>query len=117
MGIFGVHIVILGYGVYRGMFGANKGILGVHRLCQKELHYRSPFNASKHRTHQGEDFLVHDSGPHTERRFIILGSIRLFDHLAVTSKWYTDGTFKTAPQLFKQVIQKNAILICFIDFL
>jgi len=53
-------------------------------------------------TDRGERFLIHDSGPGTQR-FLIFATTRNMELLARSQNWYSDGTFKTAPPLFQQV--------------
>ena len=53
-------------------------------------------------TAKGENFLLYDSGPNTQR-MIIFGTQRNVEMLNASHIWLADGTFKTAPSLFSQV--------------
>ena len=61
------------------------------------------------RTLRGADMLLYDNGS-DERRVIILATS---DNLTITEEstsWYLDGTFKSAPQLFYQLLVLHAEL-------
>ena len=51
------------------------------------------------RSAKGEQFLLYDSGPETER-ILIFGTQRNLEMLEQSRVWLSDGTFKTAPTLF-----------------
>jgi hypothetical protein len=48
-------------------------------------------------------FLIYDSGAQSHERVIVFGSDRALQHLSRARVWYMDGTFETAPHLFKQL--------------
>ena len=51
----------------------------------------------------GENFLLHDSGPAAgQNRILIFGTQKGLQMLSDAKVWLADGTFKTAPRLFKQ---------------
>ena len=50
------------------------------------------------RSAKGEQFLLYDSGPETER-ILIFGTQRNLEMLEQSKVWLSDGTFKTAPTL------------------
>ena len=60
------------------------------------------------RSSKGEQFLLHDSGPETQR-ILIFGTQRNLEMLQLSSVWLADGTFKTAPLLFTQVYVIHAL--------
>ncbi|XP_042148461.1 uncharacterized protein LOC121837088 [Ixodes scapularis] len=51
----------------------------------------------------GSRFLLHDSGVQDQDRFLIFCSPQMVDVLRTSKKWFADGTFKVAPELFYQV--------------
>ena len=53
-------------------------------------------------TSKGEQFLLYDSGP-VSQRILIFGTKRNLEMLQLSSVWLADGTFKTDPSLFTQV--------------
>ena len=57
---------------------------------------------------KGEQFLLYDSGPETQR-ILIFGTQRNLEMLQLSSVWLADGTFKTAPLLFTQVYVIHAL--------
>ena len=60
------------------------------------------------RTSKGEQFLLYDSGPETQR-ILIFGTQRNLEMLEQSTVWMADGTFKTAPALFTQVYAIHAL--------
>ena len=59
-------------------------------------------------TSRGEQFLLYNSGPETQR-ILIFGTQRNLKMLQLSSVWLADGTFKTAPSLFTQVYVIHAL--------
>ena len=59
-------------------------------------------------TYKGEQFLLYDSGPETQRNLIFWAQ-RNLEMLQLSSVWLADGTFKTAPSLFTQVCVIHAL--------
>ena len=59
-------------------------------------------------TSKGEQFLLYDSGP-VSQRILIFGTQRNLEMLQLSSVWLADGTFKTAPSLFTQVYVIHAL--------
>ena len=59
-------------------------------------------------TAKGEQFLLYDSGPDTQR-MLIFGTQRNLEMLKLAEHWMADGTFKTAPPLFSQVYVVHAL--------
>ena len=59
-------------------------------------------------TAKGEHFLLYDSGPDPQR-ILIFGTQRNLDMLQASQFWLSDGTFKTAPNLFAQVYLLHAL--------
>ena len=59
-------------------------------------------------TAKGEQFLLYDSGPETQR-ILILGTQRNLEMLRLSDFWLADGTFKTEPPLFTQVYVVHAL--------
>ena len=57
--------------------------------------------AEYQQTAKGEQFLLYDSGPDTQR-MLIFGTQRNLEMLQLAEHWLADGTFKTAPPLFSQ---------------
>ncbi|CAN7984259.1 unnamed protein product [Ixodes pacificus] len=51
----------------------------------------------------GSRFLVFDSGVQDQDRFLIFCSPQMIEVLQTSKKWFADGTFKVAPELFFQV--------------
>ena len=58
----------------------------------------------------GTPFLLCDSGRDDPDRFLIFGSTDALEMLAESSRWHGDGdgTFKTAPLIFKQMYSIHA---------
>ena len=61
------------------------------------------------KTLRGADMLLYDNCS-DERRVIILATSGNLDILAESSSWYIDGTFKSSPQLFYQLLILHAEL-------
>lgn len=51
----------------------------------------------------GERFLIYDNGPNSNNRIIIFGTDICLKQLSEAKTWFMDGTFKSAPALFKQI--------------
>ena len=64
--------------------------------------------AAYQQTAKGEQFLLYDSGPETQR-ILIFGTQRNLEMLQLAEYWMTDVTFKTAPPLFSQVYVVHAL--------
>ena len=64
--------------------------------------------AEYQQTAKGEQFLLYDSGPETQR-ILIFGTQRNLEMLRLSEYWLADGTFKTAPSLFTQVYAVHAL--------
>ena len=80
------------------------------RNVQKGTHPKEPDSLSEleiegewSETSTGQRFLVHDSGKKSSQRVIVFASNEGIRQLAMKGEWYMDGTFKTAPKLFKQL--------------
>ena len=56
----------------------------------------------------GQNILIADSGPNDRKRYTVFGSRTGIEFLANVDEWHVEGTFKTAPRLFKQVIQSDS---------
>ena len=52
---------------------------------------------------EGQDFLLHDSGQEAANRVLVFGTAEGLRHLGRSSQWFMDGTFASAPILFKQL--------------
>ncbi|CAM1298207.1 Uncharacterised protein r2_g772 [Pycnogonum litorale] len=50
-----------------------------------------------------QPFLIHDNGAHNPRRMLIFASEAGLRNLADAGKWFMDGTFSIAPDVFSQV--------------
>lgn len=61
-------------------------------------------------THDGQDFLLFDSGSEDNNRFFIFGTNDNLRLLETTAHWFMDGTFKTAPTLFYQLFTVHALV-------
>ena len=59
-------------------------------------------------TAKGEQFLLYDSGPDTQR-ILIFGTQLNLEMLRLSDFWLADGTFKTEPPLFTQVYVVHAL--------
>ena len=59
-------------------------------------------------TAKGEQFLLYDSGPETQR-ILIFATQRDLEMLRLSDFWLADGTFKTEPPLFTQVYVVHAL--------
>lgn len=57
----------------------------------------------------GERFLLHDSGPDSER-MLIFSTMENLNQMSVCTDWFSDGTFKVAPMLFDQVLNTCFII-------
>ncbi|KAK4886442.1 hypothetical protein RN001_002713 [Aquatica leii] len=53
-------------------------------------------------THNGQQFLLHDSGP-VDNRILVFSTVRNLELLSNQHHWFGDGTFKTSPPLFAQL--------------
>ena len=60
------------------------------------------------KTHDGEQFLLHDSGPQDENRVIVFATLPGLDLLSLSDDWFCDGTFSTAPNVFYQIYTIHA---------
>lgn len=65
-----------------------------------ELIIQQPYSE----TVNGEKFLQFDSGVDDANRFFIFSTARNLDTLAQSDHWFCDGTFKSTPPLFTQVL-------------
>lgn len=61
-------------------------------------------------TKGNENFILFDSGASSTRRMIIFGTATNLYHLETNKHWYVDGTFDSAPSLFKQVVTIHIIV-------
>jgi len=61
-------------------------------------------------THDGQDFLLFDSGSDDNNRMLIFGTRDNIRLLETTAHWFLDGTFKTAPALFVQLYTVHALV-------
>lgn len=59
-------------------------------------------------TLDNEQFLMHDSGKDDEDRFLIFSTQKNLQLLAQSKRWYSDGTFKTVPEVFFQLYTIHA---------
>ena len=59
-------------------------------------------------THDGEQFLLHNSGPQDENRVIVFATLPELDLLSLYDDWFCDGTFSTAPTVFYQIYTIHA---------
>ena len=55
-------------------------------------------------------FLVSDNGPGSRDRVIVFGTEEGLRHLANSSRWYMDGNFAMAPNIFGQLYVIRAAL-------
>ncbi|XP_057323660.1 uncharacterized protein LOC130666560, partial [Microplitis mediator] len=53
-------------------------------------------------THNGDLFLIHDSGG-DKKRFIVFTTQKSLNFLTTCEQWLGDGTFRTAPAIFTQI--------------
>ena len=53
------------------------------------------------KTQDGEQLLLHDSGPQDENR-VVFATLQGLDLLTLSDDWHCDGTFSTAPHVFYQ---------------
>ena len=80
----------------------------IHNIRQKEraglanpIHRRDiVFTDEQTKTHKGEQFLQHDSGPYDDR-ILIFSTQNNLSILENSENLQVDGTFKTVPQLFE----------------
>ena len=54
-------------------------------------------------TANGQQLLIHDSGPGSNQRVIVFANSEGIRHLTTKGEWFMDGTFDTAPKLFTQL--------------
>lgn len=59
-------------------------------------------------TISGENFLLFDSGPGTNR-FLIFATQHNLERMTRCQHWYADGTFKSSPPLFNQIYTIHAV--------
>ena len=59
-------------------------------------------------TAKGEQFLIYDSGPESER-ILIFATQQNLEMLESSQYWLADGTFKISPELFSQVYVVHAL--------
>jgi hypothetical protein len=62
-------------------------------------------------THRGANFLLFDSGPIDNDRFILFGTRENLKHLGDFPHWFIDGPFKVAPELFYQVFLRLKLIL------
>ena len=60
------------------------------------------------KSHDGEQFLLHDSSPQDENRVIVFATLPGLDLLSLSDDWFCDGTFSTAPNVFCQIYTIHA---------
>lgn len=61
-------------------------------------------------THRDEPFLLYDSGTDSPNRILIFSTETNLRALTTTGHWFSDGTFKTAPELFYQIYTIHALV-------
>ncbi|KAF2899731.1 hypothetical protein ILUMI_06457, partial [Ignelater luminosus] len=61
------------------------------------------------KTSSGEDFLLFDSGADDPNRILLFSTERNLEVLSSSDHWLCDGTFKTTPPLFTQLLTIFAI--------
>ncbi|KAF7670554.1 hypothetical protein CDIK_4570, partial [Cucumispora dikerogammari] len=73
-------------------------------------------------TKNDEQFLYFDSGKDNENRVIVFITKQNMDHLEINKIWVCDGTFKTAPKKFEQLLTIQCLIrskyffyYCFIE--
>lgn len=54
------------------------------------------------KTLNGEDFVMHDTGP-DQKRIIMFSTAKNIEFLRTADAWHIDGTFDVVPQLFYQL--------------
>jgi hypothetical protein len=54
-------------------------------------------------TSDGRNFLLHDSGEGDPDRLLLFGTEESLDWLVAREHWFSDGTFKTCPEVFYQL--------------
>jgi hypothetical protein len=59
---------------------------------------------SYQKTLKGENFLAYDSGQEDAQRILIFTTTANLNLLKTSSNWYVDGTFKTSPNMFEQLL-------------
>ena len=62
-------------------------------------------------TSRGELFVIHDSGVRDPERCVILCSTRQLGYLKKSSTWLIDGTFRSAPSVFTQLITIHGLVV------
>ena len=60
------------------------------------------------KTHDVEQFLLHDSSPQDEKWFIVFATLPGLDLLSLSDDWFCDGTLSTAPNVFYQIYTIHA---------
>ena len=60
------------------------------------------------KTHDGVQFLLHDSGPQDKNWVIVFATLPGLDSLSLSDDWFCDGTFSTAPNVFYQIYTIHA---------
>ena len=60
------------------------------------------------KTHNGEQFRLHDSRPQDENRVIVFATLPGLDLLILSDGWFCDGTFSTAPNVYYQIYTIHA---------
>ena len=70
------------------------------------------------KTHDAEQFFLHDSGSQDENRVFELAKIPGLDQLSLSDGYFCDGRFSTVPYVFYQIYLthfhlKNALLLLF----
>ena len=60
------------------------------------------------KTHDGEQFLLHNSGPQDENRVIVFATLPGLDLQSLSDDLFCDGTFSTAPYVFNHIYTIHA---------
>ena len=60
------------------------------------------------KTHDGEQFFLHDSSSQDENRVIVFATLHGLDLLSSSDDWFCDGTFSSAPNVFFQIYTIHA---------
>lgn len=61
-------------------------------------------------TKKGAEFLLHDSGKEDTDRILVFGTANNIQILRSSTRWFVDGTFKTAPKLFYQMYTIHGLI-------
>ena len=87
--------------VKRNIRRQRQGSLPKDPVSLRELHVPEEWSTTG--GEHPQPFLIHDSGPQSSNRVLVFAADNVLQHLASADKWYMDGNFSVAPNIFMQL--------------